>query len=298
MGRTMITSDKTVLVTGATGNQGGATARHLLADGWQVRALVRDPAAPAARALADAGAELAIGDLADRASLEAAVKGVYGVFSVQAAGFTQESVSIEVRQGNNIADAARSADVQHFVYTSVGGADRQPRIPSWLSKAQIEQHIATLDMPTTILRPVMFMENHASQLIGVLSPTALIRMIEPGQRVQLIAVRDIGAFAALAFGDPDTYVGKAFELAGDELTGTELVAKISASIGRELNVEPLSDDVLAVFGQSSADIAANERFGGWQADIPALRRLHPGLLTLDDWLATDGKASFAALLHT
>src|SRR4051794_12036467 len=107
--------DKIILVTGATGQQGGATARHLLAQGWRVRAFVRNPAA--AQALQQAGAELVQGDMNDAASLEAAMQGVYGVFSVQA------HTSDETRQGKNVADAAKAAGVQHLVYTSVGGAD-------------------------------------------------------------------------------------------------------------------------------------------------------------------------------
>jgi uncharacterized protein YbjT (DUF2867 family) len=115
----MDTHGRTILVTGATGNQGGATARHLLADGWHVRALVRDDTTPAVAALA-AGAELVLGDLDDHASCETVVRGAYGIFSVQ-------SANDEVAQGKNIADAAKAADVRHLVYSSVGGADSQNR---------------------------------------------------------------------------------------------------------------------------------------------------------------------------
>src|SRR5689334_16414376 len=107
-------TNKVVLVTGATGRQGGATARQLLAKGWQVRVIVRDPNKPAAQALRQVGAEVVQGDYEDRASLDAATRGVYGVFSVQAAfGDT------EAQQAKQIADAAKAANVQHFVYTSV-----------------------------------------------------------------------------------------------------------------------------------------------------------------------------------
>jgi uncharacterized protein YbjT (DUF2867 family) len=291
----MNTNNKTVLVTGATGQQGGATARQLLADGWRVRALVRRADASSARRLAQAGAELVVGDLTDRATLDAAVKDVYGVFSVQYAEQSADFIPTEVLMGVNIADAAQAADVEHLVYTSVGGADRNPTIPSWISKARIEEHLATLDVPTTILRPVMFMENHASPGYGIASKIPLIRMIPPQARVQLIAVRDVGSFAALAFADPGYYVGKAIELAGDELTGAQLVAAFSTAIGRPLEAELLSAEVLATFGLRG-DTLDGPRYGGWQADIPALRALHPGLLTLDDWLSVDGKAKFAQLL--
>src|SRR5689334_14343681 len=127
---------KTIVVTGATGNQGGATTRHLLADGWHVRALVRDDTTPAAAALAAAGAELVRGDLDDPASLEAAVRGAYGVFSVQSAS------PDELTQGMNVVDAAKVGGVRHLVYSSVGGAE-EPTSPryamstpaSWTSPA-------------------------------------------------------------------------------------------------------------------------------------------------------------------
>src|SRR5215216_6032667 len=112
---------KIILVTGATGRQGGATAGHLLTNGWRVRALTRDPNKPAAQTLQQAGAEVIQGDYDDWASLEAAMHGVYGVFSVQA------SVD-EVRQGKQIADVAKAASVQHFVYSSVQSAEDLARI--------------------------------------------------------------------------------------------------------------------------------------------------------------------------
>ena len=157
----MDTHGKTILVTGATGNQGGATARHLLADGWHVRALVRDDTTPAAAALAAAGAELVLGDLDDRASCEAAVRGAYGVYSVQSANDNQ------VAQGRNIADAATAADVRHLVYSSVGGVESQNRFSvkqGWgpIDKWQIEEHIRELGVPATILRPAGFMEDFTS----------------------------------------------------------------------------------------------------------------------------------------
>jgi uncharacterized protein YbjT (DUF2867 family) len=291
----MSSSDRIVLVTGATGNQGGATARHLLADGWRVRALVRDPEKPAARQLAEAGAELVTGDMGNRDTLDAATRGVYGVFSVQPASGAPDFVADEVRLGVNVADAAHAAGVRHLVYTSVGGADRGSGISHWNSKWEIEQHIRALGLPATILRPVQFMENHTSPLYGVAGETALIRMIQPGSTVQLIAVSDIGAFAALAFADPGYYLGKAIELAGDELTREQLVAAISRVIGRVLEVAPLPREVLVKSGINVDDLESARSFGGWQADIPALRALHPGLMDFDTWLAREGAAKFAAL---
>jgi uncharacterized protein YbjT (DUF2867 family) len=289
-------SDRIIVVTGATGLQGGATLRHLLAskskERWHVRALVRDPAK--ATALQKAGAELVTGDMGDRASLDAAFAGAYGVFSVQPAHDAPHFDTDEVRYGVNVADAAHAAGIRHLVYTSVGGVERGSGISHWNTKWEIEQHIRSLGLPATFLRPVMFMENHASEKYGVTSPTALLRMIGPGARVQLIAVDDIGAFAALAFADPDTYLGLALELAGDEVTREELVAAISRATGLDLTTAPVAPEILAAQGINLDNVRRGGSFGGWQADIPALRKLHPGLMDLEAWLDRSGAALFTS----
>jgi uncharacterized protein YbjT (DUF2867 family) len=291
----MTTNDRIIVVTGATGQQGGATARHLLAAGWRVRALVRYPDTPTARLLARAGAETVTGDMGDRATLDAAIQGAYGVFSVQPAGDAPHFIEDEVRLGVNVADAAHAAGVRHLVYTSVGGADRGSDITHWNTKWQIEQHIRTLGLPTTVLRPVMFMENHTAPLYGVTGEAALIRMISPGATVQLVAVDDIGAFAALAFADPDYYLGRAIELAGDELTREQLVTAISRATGHDLHLPPMPREILAQQGINVDNVERAKSFGGWQADIPALRTLHPALMDFDTWLTRQGAAKFAAL---
>lgn len=286
-------SEHVIVVTGATGQQGGATARQLLADGWRVRAFVRDPGR--ARDLADAGAELVVGDMGDPDSLRAAADGAYGMFSVQPAAMAPHFDTDEVRFGVNVADAAQAAGVRHFVYASVGGAERGSGISHWDTKWRIEQHIRELGLPATVLRPVMFMENHTSPVFGVTGPAALIRMIPGDAHVQLIAVRDIGAFAALAFANPGYYLGKALELAGDQLSRDELVTAVSEATGHVLDTTPLPADVLGQVGSDPEDLTRARSFGGWQADIPLLRSLHPGLMGFRTWLAGDGLPKFTSL---
>ncbi|TCO61028.1 NmrA family NAD(P)-binding protein [Actinocrispum wychmicini] len=276
-----------ILVTGATGKQGGATAHALLARGESVRALVRDPHTPAARALADAGVALAVGDLADRASVDTALSGVDGVFSVQARAENEAQCAI------TLADAAAAAGVEHIVHTSMAGADRIANADGWGVKWQIEEHIRALGLPATMLRPVRFMENlpntvdvHTGQLRDLWAPD---------QQVQMIAVHDIGWFAAAAFADPDTYAGHAWELAGDELTHERMIAAARASTGRDITyVHENPDEFATRNGYPIANIRAVVEFlaDGWQADIPALRALHPDLMDFDAWLTHTGKAHF------
>src|SRR5512138_550411 len=153
-------NNKIIAVTGATGQQGGAVARKLLADGWKVRALTRDLNKPAAQALANAGAELVPGDMDSRSDLDVAFKGAYGVFSVQNFWLPGVGFEGEIQQGKNVADAAKAAGVQHLVYSSVGAAHRGMGQKHFESKWIIEQHIQALDIPYTILRPAAFMENY------------------------------------------------------------------------------------------------------------------------------------------
>src|SRR5215831_8080891 len=124
--------DGMVLVTGATGRQGGSVVRHMLKQGWKLRALVRNPEAKAAKMLAEQAVEVVRGDLEDPPSLTNAVRGVMGVYSVQ--DFWSVGAKREVQQGKNLADAARKARVEHFVYSSVGGAERNSGIDHWDSK--------------------------------------------------------------------------------------------------------------------------------------------------------------------
>ena len=149
----MSNSEKTIVVTGATGQQGGATARHLLAQGWHVRALTGDPQGAAAQALAAAGAEVVSGNMYDRASLDQAFAGAYGVFSVQNFWLPDVGAAGEVRQGKIVADAAKAAGVRHLVYTSVGGDERQTGLSHFDSKWQIEEYVRSLSLPVTVLRP-------------------------------------------------------------------------------------------------------------------------------------------------
>jgi uncharacterized protein YbjT (DUF2867 family) len=275
-------SDKLIVVTGATGQQGGATARHLLTQGWRVRALVRNPNKPAAQELAAKGAELAQGDLDDRASLDRALRGAYGAFSVQTFMGPEGSVG-ETRQGNRLADAAKAAGVQHFVYTSVGGADRKSGLPHFESKWQIEEHIRALSLPATILRPVFFMDNLRSPWLGP-RDGVLAAGLRPTTSLQMIAADDIGAFAALAFARPQEYIGKALEIAGDSLTGPQVAHALTRTTGQPVRFVEQPLEQVRSFNAEMADMFAWFNDHGYAADIPALRKLHPGLMTFETWL--------------
>lgn len=280
-------NDRLIAVTGATGQQGGAVARRLLAEGWKVRALTRDLDKPAAQELASLGAEVVSGDLESRAELDAAFQGAYGVFSVQNYWLPNVGFEGEVRQGKNVADAAKAAGIQHLVYSSVGSAHRGMGQKHFDSKWQIEQYIHSLDVPYTILRPVFFMENHNWSRAYILNGTFTGMGLRPEKEIQSIAVEDIGVFVSLVLANRDDYLGKTIELAGDALTESQLADTFAKVIGRPVELTPPSG---GGWGDPEEAAAGFNFFNGeaYDADIPALRRLHPGLLTFEQWLRKNG----------
>jgi uncharacterized protein YbjT (DUF2867 family) len=275
-------NNRIILVTGVTGQQGGATARHLTGQGWLVRGLTRNSNSPAAQTLAASGVEVVQGDLDDRTSLDRAMAGAYGVFS-----FPNMTLGIdgEIRQGKLVADAAKSAGVEHFVQGSVGGAERNSDVPHFESKWQVEEYVRSLGLPSTFLRPAYFMENLNWKRDQILGGTFESIGMNPNKSLQMIAVDDIGAFAALAFEKPRESIGQAFELAGDELTESQMVEILARVIGRPIKHIPLQgppayEDMVAMVNWF------NE--AGYEADIPALRGLYPDLMSFETWLRTSG----------
>ncbi|WP_154677318.1 NmrA family NAD(P)-binding protein [Parafrankia discariae] len=290
---------KVILVTGATGKQGGAAAARLLADGWRVRALTRDPASGAARRLAAAGAQVVEGDLDDRGSLDAAVEGVHGVFSVQqgALGAPPVPFDDEVRRGRHVADAAAAARVRHLVYASVAGVERGGGGRAFASKWAIEEHIRRVGIPATILRPVSFMENYADPAFGVQTGT-LATPFAPDVPEQLIALEDIGAFVALAFADPARYSGTAVSIAGDALRPGQTAEALSLATGRDIRYLHVPVEVVRGQSEEVADVASflNDR-GGYGVDIAATRARYPGLTSFGTWLAGSGRVRLAELFE-
>jgi uncharacterized protein YbjT (DUF2867 family) len=274
----------TVLVIGATGLQGGAVARQLLAKGHRVRALTRNADSSAARQLESLGAELAVGDTEDRESVTRAASGVDAVYAMTS--FFESGLEAEVRQGRAIADAVKAADVEHFVYASVASADRSTAIPHFDSKYEIEKHIKLLGMPHTIVAPVYFSENLLSPwtLPGLVQGTLAIP-VPPDRPVQQISLQDIASFVVLVLENPDRFMGKRIDIASDELTGKRAAEIVSRASGRRIDYVQVP---IAQAYETSGDAARMfEWFDavGYSADISALRREYPetGWRTFEDW---------------
>jgi uncharacterized protein YbjT (DUF2867 family) len=214
-------ADKKVLIFGATGNIGGAAARELLNRGWHVRAVTRNPDSDKAQTLAKLGAEVVLGNMDDRASLERNFAGMPRVFSVQ--NWTTSGTSGEVRQGKLVAEVAQSAGVEHLVYGSAGTGDSNTGVPHFDSKLEVEGYMRTLGLPFTIVRPAPFMELLTEkEFYPALSVWgAQIKILGWDTPIPWVAVHDIGVSIAKIFSQPDTWIGKDVSLFGDVKTMRE-----------------------------------------------------------------------------
>src|SRR5712671_3726409 len=275
----------TVVVTGSTGKQGGAVAQGLLERGHTVRAVTRDPSSSQAKSLANAGATLVAASLEDTAAITRALEGATSLFAMTTpfGGGTDA----EIRQGVAAADAAKAAGV-HLVFTSVNSANRKTGVPHFDSKYEVEKHIAKIGVRATILAPAFFMDNlyyGNEQLAKGIYAVAL----PPTRTLAQVAVADIGAVAVRVLEDAGRFTGKRFDLAGDELTGNDIVATLSRATGRAFAYQQIPIDVIRQ-GMGEDGVRMYEWFDrvGYAVDRAALRREFPDVAFRDfeSWAKT------------
>jgi uncharacterized protein YbjT (DUF2867 family) len=272
-------SERTILVTGATGRQGGAVFRNLRKKGFRLRALVRDPSSSQARQLAEHGEEVFQGSLDDADSLTRAMDGVYGVFSVQ------PYTANEILQGVAVIEAAKRQGVSHFVFSSVGSADEETGIPHFENKARVEEHLRSSGLQYTVVRPVFFMENWLRGFGESIRNGQLQQPLSPTAKLQMIAVDDIGAFAALAFEHPGEWKNRTFSLAGDELSMQQIADAFSRVTAQDVKYVQVSwDQFEKEMGRELTVMYHWFEEKGFHFDIDEVRREYPATHTLDRWL--------------
>lgn len=290
--------NKIILVTGATGQQGGAAARQLLAHEFEVRAFTRNPESDAARNLHQLGAEIFKGDMSSEVSLTEAMKDVYGVFSVQPPSWvpSPESDEREAQLGMLVADVVKKCGVQHLVYSSVFGselqADYRPKF-----KYTIEEYIWKSGLPATVFKPAVFMENFYLPNFG-LSEAKIYNATPFDLPSPYISVEDIGVFVRLAFQRPKGFIGKTINLAGDTATVSEVSEILSRNLGKQIT--PVQIPVEAVKEQNELLGKLMETVythGYPKIDLDTLRLLHPKLLTFENWVNQYARKRLQELLN-
>lgn len=222
----MVANQRKILVTGATGQQGGSLARLLLQKKHKVYALTRNTQSSAAQDLRNKGANVVKGDLDDSDSLERAAKDVESIF-LMGTPF-EDGTEGETRRGKLMADIAKENKVEHLVYSSVANADKNTGIPHFESKYKVEQHIKNLGIPYTIIGPTFFMEN----LLGPgLEQGQLALPLSPSSILQQSALENIAEFSALVLERGKRFLGKRIDIASDEVTGEQAAKILSNELG-------------------------------------------------------------------
>ncbi|MET0404851.1 MAG: NmrA/HSCARG family protein [Cystobacter sp.] len=278
----------TVLVTGATGQQGGAVARMLLSRGHRVHALVRSPDSAQAKSLEQLGAQLVPGDFEEVDTLEHAMRGMDAVFAM-ATPFAEEGLEGEVRHGRHLLEAAKIARVPHFVYSSVAGGDHPTGVPHFETKLVLEEELRRSTLPYTILAPVFFMENFLGPMFSQrLHEGVLAIPLPPHRGLQMIALKDFAAFTTWAMENPEDVIGRRIELASDEVTGEQAAALITYVSGHKLHYEEVPLEAVGSRNEDLERMYAWLQTEGYHVDSTLLRQNHPyvGWHTFEDWVRT------------
>jgi uncharacterized protein YbjT (DUF2867 family) len=291
--------DTTILVTGATGAQGGAAARELLDAGYRVRFLTRKPDAQRSALLCKLGAQAICGDMEDPRSLAQAMRGVYGVFSVQVPDAT--GTDSERRHGKALVEAAREAGVQHFVHTSVCEAGHHTQFPRWgenywwqkywTDKWDVEEAVRNAGFARcTVLKPAFMMDNFADpksrSMFPHLRQGEIITALLPSTRMQLIAADDVGAFARAAIADPARFDRQNIDLAAESLTMDEVAATLARLLRKPVRARSVSPEEAVAAGLFPGWVRSQEwtNAAGYRADIKALERYDVPLTPFATWV--------------
>jgi uncharacterized protein YbjT (DUF2867 family) len=275
------TDKTTILVCGATGRQGNAVIDEILARGYLVRGMTRKPDGKKARALAAKGIEVVQGDYSDTESLRHAMEGVYGVFYYS--GFSRN----ELAEGINVIETANSAGIEHLVYSSGAAASPQDGMQG-ATKMQIELKLRDSGVPFSVIRPVAFMENYRGQQARI-REKGIIDSRAPERMVYFIAIRDIGFFAAEAFDNPDDWLGRGIDIAGDQMTLAELAITFGNVMGQKIDYHRLPlDEYLETFPKPMRPLFRWYDEAGYKIDTASLRKEYPNLITLDQYLRQTG----------
>jgi len=277
---------RNILVTGATGTQGGAVVDHLLADSgqWEIHGLTRDATSDGAEALEARGVTVVEGDMTDADRMAELVDGMDAVYGVTT--FMEHGTDVEVEQGRTLAEAAADGGLDHFVYSSVGSADGDTGLAHFESKWAVEQRIEELGLPATVVRPVFFMQNFASMMRDDIMDGQLMMPLEEGVSLAVVDATDIGGAVVAALTDPDTFLGEVVTLAGDDLTLEAFAAAFSDQLGHE--VEPVHADVEGyreMAGDELADMFQWFNDVGYDIDMTALAEYGIETTTFEAYLA-------------
>lgn len=278
-------SAKTIFVTGVTGNQGSSVAKNLLQEGYQVIGLTRDPDSEKAQALKKAGAELIKADLNFPETYKDRLRDVQGVFSMQTYAY---GIDKELKQGIQLANLAKENGVKHFLYTSVSGCDQHTGIPHWEIKYQVENHIKTIELPYTIIRPVSFYQNFLfPQVSSRINKGKLVTPTVANRTMQFISTDDIGPISVKIFQQPENYLGKTITIGAEQMDMKQVADVFSTVLGRKITYQKLPGFITRLaMGKNLHKMFnwCNKNDCIFIKDLDAIKSEFPGMTRMDHWI--------------
>lgn len=296
---------KPILVTGATGAQGDGVVRHLLKGGkFRVRCLTRKPESERAQALAQAGAEVARGDLGDPESLQAAMEGCYGVFGVT--NFW-EHFEKESFHGKNLIDAVKEAEIEHFVFSTLPYKeelpDGKPEVPHFDMKARMEEYGRSLNLPATYAHVAFYYENFLSFFLPKLQEDGSYMFGFPQGDTPLaaVSVEDIGGVIATIFDRPDEFLGQTVGIVGSDKPCADYAEIMSRVLDKRIIYRYIPREVFGKLGFPGAEDLANifeyNRLfiPNRQADLEQSSALFPEIRRFEPWVEAN-RQKFSAIL--
>lgn len=281
---------KTIFVTGATGNQGGAVVASLIKNGFKVKVLTRKIDSDKAQSLQKQTAELVKGDLNDLNTFQNHLKEIDGIFSVQS---FKNGVDKEIKQGIDLANLAKQYGVNHFLYSSVAGADLNTGIPHFDSKYKIENHIKQIGLPYTIIRPTSFFENFLiPDVRSRILKGKLASPINKNKTQQFIGAVDIGEISTDIFLNKNKYLEKTITIGSEEMDMQQVAATFSEVLGKEIKYQKLPLLIARlVMGKDLYKMFKwiNENDEIFIKDIDLFKKENPNLTSLKHWIKTNFK---------
>jgi uncharacterized protein YbjT (DUF2867 family) len=297
---------KIILVTGASGSQGGSVAKNLLRNGnFAVRILTNDPGSSKARALQQAGAEIITGDVDDAEILRQAMKGVHGVFGVTN---YREDFDVEYKHGKNLVDAVKDSGVKHFVYSSLPDYYKISKgsihVPHSDLKTQLQEYTKSVQLPFTFVHIAFYYENFLGffPLQKDEDDNLYFDFPEGDTKLAMASVTDMGGVVATVFDYPTEYVGKTLNVVGEDKTCADYARIISKVLGRKVSYNHFPHEVYSAFGFPGGEELIN-MFEEQRLDVVNRRidliesyGLNPEMQSFEKWLTTN-KEKFSSLLQ-
>jgi uncharacterized protein YbjT (DUF2867 family) len=297
--------EKTILVTGATGAQGGSVVRHLLKGGrFKVRCLTRKPESERASALVQAGAETVRGDLGNAESLKAAMRDCYGVFGVT--NFW-EHFDKEAFHGKNLIDAVKESEIGHFVFSTLPPAQKlseeKLEVPHFDLKARMEEYARSLNLPATYAHVAFYYENFLEFFTPKLQEDGsyLFGFPQGDTPLAAVGVEDVGGVVATIFERPEEFRDQSVGIVGEDLPCGTYAGIMSRVLGKKIIYRYIPREVFAKLGFPGAEDLANMFeynrlfIPNRQADLEQSLALYPEIQRFEPWVEAN-KDRFAAIL--